>query len=273
MKKMPIAYQLYSAKQEMKQDLVGTLRQVKELGFAGVEFAGFFGRSAAEIKQILDEIGLVPVSSHVALSLLEGDLEEVLRFHQELGCSYIVVPWLGEVDRPGGTGFAKSLRSLHNIGLACHNAGIELLYHNHDFEFRRVSGIYGLDFIFEAIPPHLLKTQIDTCWVKYAGVDPVSYLASYKGRAPLVHIKDFVAQNNSRTPYALIDTEGSAPAPDYSGFSYRPFGHGSQDAGALVQAAIDADAKWLVLEQDEPSQSPMADAKLSMETFRNLGVL
>lgn len=272
MKKMPIGYQLYCVRNEMEKSVPETLKKVKELGFDGVEFAGFFGYTAAEIKKMLDENGLKAVSSHVPLQSIIADPEGVIAYHQELGCRYIAIPYLEENDRPGAPGFARILSIIYSFGSQCKKAGIQLLYHNHDFEFAKVSGIYGLDFIYQAVPSELLQTEVDTCWVKYAGVDPQTYLASYKGRAPLVHIKDFVSDNSGRTPYALIGLDSDEPA-DRSGFSYRPFGHGVQDAKALVEAAIDAGADWLILEQDEPyNDSPFEDARLSMETFQRLGV-
>jgi len=272
MKKTPIAYQLYCVRNQMEQDLEGTLRRVKELGFDGVEFAGFFGRSAAQIKALLAQNGLTALSSHVPIQQILADPKEVIRYHKELGCPYIAVPYLGEEDRPGAPGFARMLSLMYSFGSQCRDEGIQLLYHNHDFEFVKVSGIYGLDFIYQALPADILQSEIDTCWVKYAGVDPLTYLASYKGRAPLVHIKDYVSDNSGRTPYALIGLNENEEI-DRSGFSYRPFGHGVQDAEGLVQAALDAGAKWLVLEQDEPfNESPFEDARLSMETFRRLGV-
>jgi sugar phosphate isomerase/epimerase len=271
MKKLPIAYQLYCVRDFMERDVDGTLQKVKELGFDGVEFAGFFGYSSADMKALLVKHGLKAISSHVPLQLIIANPEETIRYHKELGCEYIAVPYLTEEDRPGAPGFAKVLSIMYTFANQCKAAGITLLYHNHDFEFRKVSGIYGLDFIYQAIPSDLLQTEIDTCWVKFAGVDPITYLASYQGRAPIVHIKDFVSDNSGRTPYALIGLD-DAPI-DRSGFSYRPFGHGSQDPEGLVQAAIDAGAKWLVLEQDEPyGENPFEDAKLSMETFHRLGV-
>ena len=272
MKKMPIAYQLYCVREEMECNFTGTLKKVKELGFDGVEFAGFFGKSAREVKTILQELSLAPLSSHVPLKLIQGNPEGTIAYHKELGCPYIAVPYLEEGDRPGAAGFAGVISSIFKFSLACREAGIQLLYHNHDFEFKQVSAIYGLDFLYQAIPAELLKTEIDTCWVKYAGIDPISYLASYKGRAPVVHIKDYISDNSGRTPYALIGIDEGAQV-DRSGFSYRPFGHGCQDAVGLVQAAIDAGAEWLILEQDDPSgESPFADAKMSMETFSRLGV-
>ncbi|MDI9519673.1 MAG: sugar phosphate isomerase/epimerase [Bacillota bacterium] len=272
MKKLPIAYQLYCVRNEMARDVVGTLKKVKELGFDGVEFAGFYDYSAQDMKALLKDIGLEPVSSHVPLQAILADMDKVIAYHKELGTPYIAVPYLAEEDRPGMPGFAKVLNLIFRFGQKCRDAGIQLLYHNHDFEFAKVSGLYGLDFIFQAIPEDLLKTEIDTCWVKYAGVDPITYLASYKGRAPVVHIKDFVSDNSGRTPYALIGLNEDEEI-DRSGFSYRPFGHGSQEPEALVEAAIEAGAVWLVLEQDDPyGESPFEDARMSMETFRRIGV-
>lgn len=272
MKKLPVAYQLYSARNEIAHDVKASLQQVKELGFDGVEFAGFYGLSAAEMKAMVDGVGLIPISSHVPLQNILADPEGVIAYHKELGCRYIAVPYLGEDDRPGAPGFARVLALMGQFGRQCRDAGLTLLYHNHDFEFLKVSGIYGLDFIYQAIPADLLQTQIDTCWVKYAGVDPLTYLASYKGRAPVVHLKDFVSDNSGRTPYALIGQDEDKEI-DRSGFSFRPFGHGSQDAEGLVKAAVDAGAEWLVIEQDEPhNESPFEDARQGLETLARLGV-
>ena len=272
MKKPQVGYQLYSAREQAEKDLRAVLVALKEQGYHGVEFAGFYGHSAQDINNLLSDVGLLPASSHVPLKTMQEDPQGVIAYHAAIGCKYMAVPYVDEHNRPGQSGFAELIPFLYRFGQMCRDAGIQLLYHNHDFEFLKVSGIYGLDFIYDAIPAELLKTQVDTCWVKYAGVDPITYLAQYKGRAPIVHLKDFVSDNTGRTPYALIGLDDDTGV-DYSGFSYRPFGHGSQDAEGLVQAAIDAEAQWLVLEQDDPSgASPFEDAQQSMETFIRLGV-
>lgn len=272
MKKLPIAYQLYGVRNEMGQDPFRTLEKISRIGFDGVEFAGFFGLGAKEYRNELGMLGLQPISSHVPLKTIRENPDDVIAFHSELGCSYLAIPYLEEADRPGMPGFAGVIADVIRFGTACRKAGIRLLYHNHDFEFKKVSGLFGLDFLYAAVPADLLGSEIDTCWVRYAGVDPSAYLSSYKGRAPVVHIKDYVSGNTERTPFALIGEEGKGD-PDRSGFSYRPFGHGCQDAEGLVSAAIEAGAEWLVLEQDEPSgESPFMDAWESMETFRRLGV-
>ena len=192
MKNAPIAYQIYSARKEAEQDLLSVLRQLKALGYDGVEFAGFYGHSAQDVRAMLEECGLRAVSSHVALKLIEADMQGVIDYHKAIGCDYIAVPYLSTEQRPGTPAFAGVLRTIYQFGCLCRDNGIQLLYHNHDFEFVSFSGMYALDFLYAAMPEDVLKTEIDVCWVKYAGEDPAAYLRKYAGRAPVVHLKDFV---------------------------------------------------------------------------------
>lgn len=272
MQKVRIAYQLYSAREEAAQDLPSILHQLKQQGYDGVEFAGFYGHDAKAIKAMLEKEGLVAASSHVAIQLMQADPFGVISFHQTIGCKYIAIPYLDDTMRPGAPGFASIIPFLYYFAHLCKQAGIQLLYHNHDFEFDMVSGIYGLDFIYQALPADLLQTEVDTCWVKYAGVDPAEYLLKYKGRAPCVHLKDFVGFKGEVSPYHLI---GQAENPDahIAQFSYRPYGYGVQDVKTLTQAALDAGAEWLIIEEDEsPDRPPMEAANMSIQTLRKLGL-
>lgn len=272
MKKAKIGYQLYSAREEAAKDLLSVLKQLKEQGYDGVEFAGFYGHSAEEIKKMLAEVGLEAASSHVAIQLLMQDPYGIISYHQQIGCPRIAIPYLDETMRPGAKGFAAVIPFIYRFGRLCEDAGITLSYHNHDFEFDMISGIHGLDFLFEAVPASLLNTQIDTCWVKYAGVDPAEYVLKYKGRAPTVHLKDFVGFKGDVSPYHLI---GQAENPDahIAEFSYRPYGYGVQDVKTLTQAALDAGAEWLIIEEDEsPDRPPMEASKMSIDTLRKLGL-
>ena len=272
MNTVKIGYQLYSAREEAARDLPAILKQLKQQGYDGVEFAGFYGHSAEEIKAMLKEAGLAASSSHVAIQLLQQDPFGVISFHQTIGCSRVAIPYLDETMRPGAPGFAAVIPFIYRFGRLCQEAGMELSYHNHDFEFEKVSGIYGLDFLFQALPADLLKTQVDTCWVKYAGVDPAEYVLKYKGRAPTVHLKDFVGFKGDVSPYHLI---GQAENPDASiaAFSYRPYGYGVQDVKSLTKAALDAGAQWLIIEEDEsPDRPPMEASRMSIDTLRKLGL-
>ena len=264
-----IAYQLYSARQEAARDLPAVLRALKEQDYDGVEFAGFHGHSAENIAGLLAESGLAVASSHVSLAELRQDAHAVIAFHQRIGCPYIAIPYLADEDRPGQPGFARLIARIYWLGQLCREAGIQLLYHNHDFEFAPVSGMHGLDFLYDAIPADLLQTEIDTCWVRYAGVDPVEYLRKYAGRAPVVHMKDYVGRKGGTdSPYQLIGQESKAKA-EQSAFAFRPLGRGIQELPALVRAAVAAGSKWLVVEQDDsPDMPPLEASAISIAELR-----
>ena len=198
------AYQLYSAREDASNDLEGVLDQLSRMGYEGVEFAGFFERSAKEVRKLLKHTGLKAVSSHVPLQQIRDDMQSVLDYHEELECGCIAVPYLAEEDRPGQPGFARVLETLYTFGRQCKKRGIVLLYHNHDFEFVKMpDGSYGLDYMYANTSPENLKTELDTCWVNVGGEVPADYVRKYTGRAPVVHLKDFEG-SKSEQMYELI---------------------------------------------------------------------
>jgi len=273
MEKRPVAYQIYSAREDAEKDLRGVLKQIAAMGYDGVEFAGFYGHGAPEIRRMLEEAGLQAVSSHVPFGMIEKDMAGVIAYHQQVGCPYIAIPYLDEETRPGAPGFARTLAAIAKFGALCKEAGIVLLYHNHDFEFCQVSGQYGLDFMYDAIPAHILQTEMDVCWIKYAGLDPVEYLPKYAGRCPVVHLKDYVGSIEGRSPYALIGIADSEPKGETTAFEFRPFGYGSQDAKAVVETSIQCGAKWFVVEQDmSVGRTPLEAAEMSIGTLKKIGV-
>lgn len=276
MKKALIGYQLYSAREECAKDLLGVLKQLKKLGYDAVEFAGFYGHTADEIKAMLEEAGLEAVSDHVHYALIEEDMFKVISDHVKIGCKYIAVPFLDEAHRPGQPAFADVLHTIAKFGKLCREAGIQLLYHNHDFEFtNKLSGMYALDFMYAAIDKELLQTELDCCWVKYSGEDPVDYIHKYHGRTPVIHMKDFVGSRGNAQPYALIKSDGSDDKTDsaQATFEFRPVGYGCQDVPAIVAAGLESGAGYFVVEQDQwYDRTPMEAAAMSIESLRKAGL-
>ena len=273
MEKRPVAYQIYSARQEAEKDFDAVLGRLKAMGYDGVEFAGFYGHSAQEIKEMLDKHGLIALSSHVPFVQIEADMFGVIAYHQAIGCRFIAVPYLDEATRPGSAGFAHAIAVIHRFARLMKEAGMTLLYHNHDFEFISLSGMFGLDFLYEAVPADLLKTELDVCWVKYAGQDPAAYLRKYAGRCPVVHLKDYVGvKQNDSAPYALIGlTENDQKKTQ--AFEFRPVAYGCQDVQAVLNAGIDSGAEWFVVEQDQSTgRTPLEAAELSIGTLKKLGL-
>ena len=144
---LPVALQLYSVRDELEADFEGTIAKVKEFGYDGVEFAGLYGKSAEQVKKILADAGLTPVSAHVPLDELLSDTQAVVATYKEIGCKYIAVPYLPEDRRPGTEGFDRTIEDIKKIADVCNEQGIQLLYHNHDFEFKKLDGKYALDIL------------------------------------------------------------------------------------------------------------------------------
>lgn len=269
----PIALQLYSLRDDMTQDFEGTLRRVKKMGYDGVEFAGLFGRAPARIKDLCAELDLTPLSAHVPFVEMMAAAERVLADYAAIGCRYVAIPYLTEEYRPGAARYGEVLRGARILGELAGRMGMTLLYHNHDFEFQKMDGQYALDQLYEALPATLLQTQLDTCWVNVGGEDPAAYIRRYAGRAPVVHLKDFVMPGKKPAhPYQLIGLEDSSSAEDVAGFEYRPLGQGVQDIPAILDACRDADTQWVVVEQDDPTPgtTPIDCAKASLEYLRSL---
>ena len=270
---LPVALQLYTVRDNMAEDFLGTLTKVKNMGYDGVEFAGLYDYAPAQVKQWCDSLGLVPVSAHVPLADMLEDVDKVIADYKAVGCQYIVVPYVTEERRPGGELFLQMVEEIRTIGEKAKVAGLVLLYHNHDFEFNKLeSGQTGLDYLYENVPADFLQTELDQCWVKYAGYEPVEYLKKYEGRSPVVHLKDFFKSGEQEgDPYALIGLNEDEKK-ENTAFEFRPVGYGIQDIPAIIETAKAVGSKWLVVEQDQPSmgKTPLECAETSMEYLKSL---
>ncbi len=269
---LPVALQVYSVREAASANLLGTLKKIKEMGYDGVEFAGLYSHTAAEIKEMCQDVGLVPISAHVPFVDMLKNPHGVLSTYAEIGCKYVAIPYLNEEHRPGNPNFDYVVAFAEILGRAAKSLGMKMLYHNHDFEFAVIDGKYALDTLYDTVPADLLASELDVCWVNVGGENPAEYIRKYTGRAPVVHLKDFFGEK-SEDMYELIGINRKAP-PRPSGFQFRPLGCGVQDFPSIIKAAEDAGAEWFVVEQDAPSMglTPLECAQKSREYLRSIGV-
>lgn len=266
----PVAVQLYSVRDDAKADFRGTLQRLKAMGYDGVEFAGLHDHKPSEVRAMCGDIGLVPISAHVPFADLLRDPVGTLSQYAEIGCKYAAIPSLSKEHRPGSASYPYVLDFIAAVGRAAKSLGIQLMYHNHDFEFMKLGGRYALDIMYETIPAELLTAQLDTCWVNVGGVDPAAYVRKYSGRVPVIHLKDFWG-DRSGAAYELIGEENKAPKRP-EGFEYRPLGSGLQDMPAILAAAKSAGTKWVIVELDSPSMglSPMECVEQSINYLKTI---
>ena len=249
--KFPIALQLYSVRDDMEADFEGTLKKVKELGYDGVEFAGLYGRSGKEVRDLCAELDLIPISAHVPFTDMIED-PSLLETYAEIGCKFVVIPYLTEEYRPGSPRFQEVIDGAALLGKKANELGMILAYHNHDFEFTKIGDAYAIDVLYSEVPASLLQAQFDTCWVKVGGEDPAAYVRKYAGRVEILHLKDFVG-SKTENMYALIGIDEDEKKDTHGKFEFRPVGSGVQDFPAILKAAEESGTKWVVVEQDSPS--------------------
>ena len=248
--KLPIAAQVYSIREEAEADFEKAMQQLAGMGYDGVELAGLYGKSAEEIKSALERAGLQAISAHVPMEAFEQDLDNTVKTYQEIGCKYVAIPYLDKERWYGGGKYQNTLDNVRKIAAKCKEAGMTLLYHNHNFEFEKTAeGGYQLDAFYDTIPAEELQTELDLCWVTVGGADPVAHLQKYNGRCPIVHVKDFMRKDGEVVLVAA--------------------GDGEVGVERVVPAAIENGAQWLVIEQDTHTfGSPMENMEKSLKRVK-----
>lgn len=276
-KSLPIGIQVYGLRDLLEntpENFRNVMQQIKALGYDGVELAGLYGLKPSYVKQVLDEVDLIPISAHVSFAEMMEDLDKVISDYSIIGVQYLVMPYMAEEYRPvNPEGFQSFLPLLNRIGQKIYDAGMDFLYHNHDFEFVKLeNGEWGYDAMFEAIPHDHLKSELDTCWCDVATGEASEFIKKYKDRIPVVHLKDYVKKGEVKNMYKLIGIEEEESGEDTGFFEFRPVGFGQMIWEPILQASLEANAGWVVVEQDEHYElDPMECARRSREYLKILG--
>ena len=194
MAKIPLAVQLYTLRDLTSKDFAGTLKQVAQIGYAGVELAGWGNlKSVGEVKKVLDDNNLKLAGSHIGIDGLEKDLNKVLDENQTLGNKNIVVPYMPDTRRKDAAGWKQVAASFNKLAAECRKRGFEFAYHNHSFEFEQFDGTSGFDILWANTDPQLVKAELDVFWIQHGGADPVAYIKKLGKRVHLLHLKDMAA--------------------------------------------------------------------------------
>ncbi|WP_409342190.1 sugar phosphate isomerase/epimerase family protein [Paenibacillus sp. MBLB4367] len=250
MNRMGIGVQLYTLREDMAKDFKGTLRKVAELGYEGVEFAGYGGIPAEEMRDLLQSLGLKAIGSHVGLNNLRTNLEQEIAYLKTIGASYLVLPGIPGEERSDEESWKRIFALCGQVGEQAAEHGLVFGYHNHDFEFRtNIDGEYAFDALYSATAPEQVKVEMDIGWVQFAGFEPTDYIRKYSGRLPLVHLKDF-----------RIDAEGKIDTVE--------LGHGTIKLTDVIAAASEAGSEWLIVEQDRCANPPLESIETSINWLK-----
>ena len=196
---LPLGIQLYSVRQELAKDYEGTLQAVASAGYTEVEAAGFFKRSAADVKQAMEKAKLRCVSSHHPMGDLRKNFDEILAFNKDLGVQYLICSSAAFKD-PSASHAGKNLaiedwswnaEQFNQMGEKAAKAGIKFGYHNHIHEFTMTDGKVPYMELLRITDPAKVTFELDCGWAIVAGIKPEELMRDHPHRFSLFHVKDF----------------------------------------------------------------------------------
>ena len=243
-----VGLQLYTVRDLMKADLPGTLRKVAQIGYKEVEFAGYFGRSPAQIRALLKQNGLTSPSSHIGLDILEKDPVKAFADAKAIGHQWATVPYIPEERRKTVDDWNRIIDLLNRLGPQAKAAGLRLAYHNHDFEIRPVNGVRPLDMMLDRTDPSLVDFEMDLYWVVFGGGDPIDFFNRHPKRFAMVHVKDSAGPPDNK----MVDV-----------------GKGTIDFPKIFAQSDKAGIKHYFVEHDQPAD-PIATIRNSYQYLHAL---
>jgi sugar phosphate isomerase/epimerase len=249
MKKERIAAQMYSVRDYCNDahDLSDTLKKVRSIGYRAVELSSVGPLPPHELARVLDGEGLTCCSTHEDSEELLTDPDAVVERLGVLGCTSTTYPFPRNQDFSTVEGVRRLCKALNRTGKLLKKAGITFGYHNHNVEFHKLNGRTVMDIILAETDPDAVQIELDTYWVQAGGGDPGEWLARLKGRAYLLHLKDYG-----------VDAKGAS--------MFEEIGQGNLDFGRIMSAAKRAGCRWYVVEQDSDWENgdPFLSLKMSL---------
>jgi len=239
----PISLQLWSVRDDQKLDFARTVAAVAEIGFAGVELAGYGNLDAKGAKAALDAAGLKVSGMHVGIAALRTDLNGVINDALLFGTHHVTCPFWPATQYTTAEACQQIGEQLSRIGATLRAFGLQFSFHNHAAELKVIGGRTVFDWMLAAAAPRDLAAEVDVYWVERGGQSPAKVLRDYGARCPLVHLKD--------------ETELGLGPVDF----------------AAVFAAIDeiGAAEWLVVEQERYNHAPLDAVRSCHEQLRRWG--
>lgn len=228
----------YTFRNQFNEDVAGTLDLIKEMGLSNIEFSSLFGKTATELREMLDERGLICTSFGVGYDSLVEDPEKVAENAKTLGAKYVRVAWISHEPPFTIEDAEKAVEDFNRAGKFLNEEGLYFAYHNHGYEFRPYKDGTFFDYLVENTNPEYVSFEMDLLWVAHPGADPVSLLKKYPERFRLMHLKDLKKGAES-------DYTGRAPE-EYD----VELGTGQIDFPEVLKAAQNTNIEYYYIEDE-----------------------
>ena len=247
---MRISTQLYTVRNEIAEDPLGTLKAIASFGLEFVELGGLNRESVKDWKGYLDETGLKVSGAHYGMTEFEQP-EELFDVMNTLNCKTIIMPWISSDHFVSLDSLKVFSEKLIDAGTKARDAGFDYLYHNHDFEIKEIDGKCGLEHLMDIVPADIMNFEVDVAWVRVGGKDEVEFINAHADRVKVLHLKDV---DLSRTPQWTIAGEGLV------------------DMDGCLAFAAENNISFGAIELDESPCPPLEAVQRSYEFFKSKGL-
>ena len=251
-RKVGVGLQLYTVRDDMAKDALGTVKAVAKMGYPAVQM-GRPWLPAQELRKIFDDLGLAVCGFHVGFGELQNSLPQLIDEAKTMGTDILICPGLPEERVRDAVAWRETARLYDEIGAKARAQGIHVGHHNHTVEFERHEGKYGFDYLLDGTNPRNCGAELDTCWAAWVKVDPAAYIRKHPGRFITLHLKDISRGANRSTAEV---------------------GEGILDWPAIFAAAESVGGtRWYIVEQDRCERPPLESVRISLQHLREWGKL
>jgi sugar phosphate isomerase/epimerase len=246
--KIPVGLQLWTVRAECAKDFPGTIAKVAKMGYKGVEFAGFYERSAKDVRKMLDDNGLLCFGSHTAIDLLSNEkLAATMEYNRTIGNKFVIVPWLDRKELKTKADWLAKAKTFNELADKTRSEGVHIGYHAHQGDFLPIDGEAPWDILFGNTSKEVCM-QLDTGNCMQGGGDPVAILKKYPGRSLTIHLKEYSATNKK----ALI-SEGDVKWKE-----------------VFEVCETTASTQYYILEEESGAYPPLESAESSLKNFKKV---
>jgi len=256
MKKPIIAAQLFTVREllggKSEEEIRLVLKKIKEIGYEAVQVSGI-GEVTPEVadiyERITDDLGLDICATHFALEYMETHTDWVIEIHKKWQCNYVGVGIMPD-NLKSANGLDEFVERMNALGKVFKASGIQLIYHNHKFEFELVKGQPWLGYLLDHFNPDYVQLEIDTYWVQAGGANPVAWIKKVSGNMGVMHLKDF----------RIIENEQQ----------FAEIGYGNLSWVEILEAANEAGVIYAAVEQDRFTEDPIESLRMSYDYLKGL---
>lgn len=253
-----IGLQLYSLRNVLDaENFNEIIREVGEVGYDGVEFYKFYNKPASEVKSVLNDYGLEPISSHVAIDKLREDFDETLEYHEEIGCDTIIVPYLPAENFESRSTIRETSNELSELAEKASARGFDFGYHNHWHEFFTLDSTTAFE-VFAKEVPNSVGLQPDVGHVQRGGIDPVGLLKELDNRFVSFHIKDIGGKKGVDIP---LGGELTVEEAEKLGGKFEDvrLGNGVVDLPGVLDLGEKLGVSWFIVEDESAEDLEAVD--------------